>query len=81
VRSLFDGFKAFRGVTPGEFMRSLRLDRAREDLLSGNGTVTDVALRWGYAHVGNFAARYRQQYGELPALTLRVGQTTTGRAE
>jgi AraC-like DNA-binding protein len=81
VRSLFDGFKAFRGVTPGEFMRSLRLDRAREDLLSGNGTVTDVALRWGYAHVGNFSARYRQQYGELPALTLRVGQTTTGRAE
>jgi AraC-like DNA-binding protein len=81
VRSLFDGFKAFRGVTPGEFMRSLRLEGAREDLLSGRGTVTDIALKWGYANVGNFAARYRQQYGELPALTLRFGESKTRRAD
>jgi AraC-like DNA-binding protein len=62
-------------------MRSLRLEGAREDLLSGRGTVTDIALKWGYANVGNFAARYRQQYGELPALTLRFGESKTRRAD
>ena len=73
VRSLFDGFKTFRGTTPGEFIRWVRLERAREDLLSGRGNVTEIALRWGYAHPGSFAAQYRRQFGELPAKTLRFG--------
>lgn len=73
VRALFEGFKTFRQVTPGEFIRNVRLDNARRDLLSGRGTVTEIAMNWGYAHTGNFAGRYRERFGELPAQTLRSG--------
>lgn len=69
VRALFDGFKTFRGVTPAEHIRAVRLSRARDDLLSARYTVADVASRWGFAHAGHFASRYRQRYGELPHRT------------
>lgn len=69
VRSLFDGFKTFRGFTPAEYIRAVRLERARADLLSGRYTVTEAASRWSFAHAGHFAARYRQRYGELPHRT------------
>jgi AraC-like DNA-binding protein len=73
ARSLFDGFKTFRGMTPGEFIRHIRLEKAREDLLAGRGNVTNIAMRWGYAHPGSFASQYRRRYGEFPAQTLRFG--------
>ncbi|MFV2073945.1 MAG: helix-turn-helix domain-containing protein, partial [Thermoanaerobaculales bacterium] len=33
--------------------------------------VTDVANSWGFWHMGQFAADYRRQFGELPSETLR----------
>jgi AraC-like DNA-binding protein len=38
----------------------------------GDGTtVTEVALRFGFAHTGRFAAAYRRRYGQAPSATLR----------
>ena len=34
-------------------------------------TVTEVALRFGFAHTGRFAAAYRRRYGQAPSATLR----------
>jgi AraC-like DNA-binding protein len=34
-------------------------------------TVTDVAERWGFGHLGNFALHYRKRFGESPSQTLR----------
>ena len=73
IRALFDGFKTFRGLTPAEHIRAVRLARARDDLRSGRYTVTEAASRWGFAHPGHFAARYRQRYGEPPHRTRSAG--------
>ena len=73
IRALFDGFKAFRGLTPAEHIRAVRLVRAREDLLSGRCTVAESASRWGFQHAGHFAKRYRQRFGELPHRTRADG--------
>ena len=73
VRSLFLGFQRHRGVGPMKLLRELRMHRARDDLLlapSGT-TVTDVALRWGFTHLGRFSLEYRAQFGEAPSRTLR----------
>ena len=74
VRALYDGFTAFRGVTPADYLRSFRLDRARADLLAGNDLIEEIARRWGFAHPGHFAACYQKRFGEAPARKRRYGR-------
>lgn len=71
VRALFNGFRTFRNMTPAEFIRGVRLDRARDDLLAGNHTVSVISKKWGFGHLGNFALHYRKRFGESPVETLR----------
>ncbi len=72
-RSLFDGFKNFRGTTPMKYILKLRLARVREDLLRGSedSNVTRIATKWGFSQLGRFAVNYRKVYGETPSETLR----------
>ena len=71
-RALQREFKEYVGATPREYIQWVRLCRAHDDLLAGNGdTVTEIALRWGFTHVSRFAAAYRERYGTLPSETLR----------
>jgi AraC family transcriptional regulator, ethanolamine operon transcriptional activator len=65
-------FRKVLGITPAKYMRSIRLNGVRRELLrSHQGSVQDVAARWGFWHLGEFAATYRRQFGELPSQTLR----------
>lgn len=73
VRSLYAGFKDFLGVSPMQYLRDLRMERARAELMSGDSNhVAGVALRWGFAHMGRFSNEYKQRYGESPSKTLRA---------
>jgi len=55
------------GQSPMERLRNLRLEAARERLLSCEQvSVTQVALEFGFSHTGRFASYYRQRFGELP---------------
>lgn len=75
VRSLQEAFRRNLGVSPTAYLREIRLRRAHADLLAADPdeglTVTDVAGRWGFAHLGRFSASYRERYGEPPSQTLR----------
>lgn len=64
-------FKKFRGMTPMQFWRCRRLEGAYRDLKLQNGNVTEVALRWGFSHLGRFSNVYRNQFGESPLDTRR----------
>jgi AraC family ethanolamine operon transcriptional activator len=72
-RTLHLGFRECFGVTPKKFLKLLRLNAARRNLLSPDRstTVTAVALRWGFFHLARFACEYRQLFGETPSGTLR----------
>ncbi|BCB90349.1 AraC family transcriptional regulator [Phytohabitans suffuscus] len=73
VRSLQEGFHRHVGVSPMTYLRRLRLARAHEELRvasRGQATVASVASRWGFVHLGRFAAAYRRAYGVSPAQTL-----------
>jgi AraC-like DNA-binding protein len=76
VRSVFLGFQRYRGVSPMRWLRELRMHRARQELLAAGPRlhVTDVALRWGFHHLGRFAQEYREAYGETPAQTLAAAR-------
>ena len=60
-RTLHKRFRRFLSCTQMEFLRDLRLDRVRQDLLeaSPGANITEVAMRWGLTHLGRFAARFR----------------------
>ncbi|MBW7902540.1 MAG: helix-turn-helix domain-containing protein [Rhodocyclaceae bacterium] len=44
-----------------------RMHEARRRLLSGAGSVTEVATDLGYANVSHFAAAFRKRFGVNPA--------------
>ncbi|AGM02606.1 helix-turn-helix transcriptional regulator [Amycolatopsis keratiniphila] len=76
VRALQQAFRTDLGLTPMEYLRRVRLDHVHQDLLAiaqgrAEGTVTDVALRWGFTHLGRFSGFYRDTYGKLPSETAR----------
>ncbi|SEQ87149.1 transcriptional regulator, AraC family [Amphritea atlantica] len=73
VRTLYAGFKDFRQTSPMEYLRTVRLQRAREELLKQDpeSSVTEIAIRWGFTHMGRFSQDYSRMFGERPSETKR----------
>lgn len=74
IRSLQVGFQQYMGMSPTEYLRDLRLQHVRADLLdpaNRTSSVADIAYRWGFNHLGRFAQMYRKRFGELPSATHR----------
>ena len=72
VRTLFRSFNQFRGCSPMQFARLVRLHRAREILSNPDSetTVIGTALACGYSNASHFARHYVQAFGERPSQTL-----------
>ena len=73
-RQLHAAFSDHVGMPPAQYLRRLRLERARALLLEAapdGGTVAAVAARVGFGHLGRFAAYYTERFGESPSATLR----------
>lgn len=74
TRGLQHGFARHVDVAPMTYLRRVRLRRAHDDLLAADParcSVAEIALRWGFTHLGRFAATYRERYGRPPSQTLR----------
>lgn len=71
ARALTSGFEKKLGISPMRYLQQCRLERARADLLDAQASVTEIAYRWGFGNLGDFAARYRERFGEKPSETLR----------
>jgi AraC-like DNA-binding protein len=71
-RTLFQHFRAFKGVPPMRYLRDRRFEQARRALLCATPeeNVTAIAVRWGFSHLGRFAIEYRRRFGESPSDTL-----------
>lgn len=72
-RTLQNCFQDVLGMSPAAYLRTVRLNRVRQELLEGapGQTVLDVAARWGFWHMGHFAHEYRMLFAETPSQTLR----------
>jgi len=71
--ALFAGFREFRNTSPMAYLKSVRLQRVHEDLnraSASRDTVTKIAMRWGFVHLGHFTAGYKRKFGESPSETL-----------
>ncbi|ODU07170.1 MAG: hypothetical protein ABS81_02400 [Pseudonocardia sp. SCN 72-86] len=74
ARRLQSAFQETLHTTPSGYLRKVKLERARQDLLTGEGTVIEIAYRWGFNHPGRFSSLYRRTFGESPSVTARRGQ-------
>ena len=74
-RGLQHSFRKYRDTTPLAHLRAVRLERAHRDLQDGDpsrgDTVSTIARRWSFTHLGRFTASYRGRYGRAPSDTLR----------
>ncbi|MCP8940523.1 helix-turn-helix domain-containing protein [Alsobacter sp. SYSU M60028] len=73
VRMLQYAFRTALDTTPTAFLKTIRLDKARE-ALSRPGceeSVTEVALACGFNHLGEFSRAYARRFGEAPSETRR----------
>ncbi|ANE81105.1 AraC family transcriptional regulator [Mycobacterium adipatum] len=75
VRAVQQGFHEQLGMSPMTYLRERRLERVHEELMDATPadgiTVTSVAERWGFHHLGSFGGEYRKRWGESPSQTLR----------
>ncbi|BBY48098.1 AraC family transcriptional regulator [Mycolicibacterium arabiense] len=75
-RALQKAFARAGELPPMSYLREVRLHRVRCELVDASergaaASVTTVATRWGFVHLGRFAQQYRQLFGESPSQTLR----------
>jgi len=75
-RTLRNAFRKVHGVSPYRYLRGFRMTQARQALMSAGskrGTVTEVAMQFGFLELGRFSVDYRSAFGECPSVTLRRG--------
>ena len=74
IRTLQEAFQTHVKLPPMAYLRNVRLERVHAELVVSDpsySSVTEVAHRWGFAHLGRFAGAYRRKYGVQPSETLR----------
>ena len=59
-------FRDITGRSPYQFLKEMRLDRARELLVDGNFTVARISKVVGYASVSHFISEFRGRFGVTP---------------
>ncbi len=72
-RTLQYAFIEYFGVSPNAYLREMRLNHVRSELKRSDPRITlvaDVANRWGFWHMGQFAKDYRRLFAVRPSETL-----------
>ncbi|MCV6591581.1 MAG: AraC family transcriptional regulator [Silicimonas sp.] len=70
-RTLQTAFRKSLGVTPIQFLRDVRLDRARFHLMRrhNRASVSEIAYDCGYSHLGRFSRDFKTRFGHAPSQT------------
>jgi AraC family ethanolamine operon transcriptional activator len=81
-RTLDYAFMERFGLSPALYMKVQRLNGVRRDLCGHQEpsmNIADVANKWGFWHLGQFARDYRNLFCELPSATYKRKHTTDAR--
>lgn len=74
IRTLSRGFAKRWGTGPMGFLKTRRIEAVYRELLGaepGAISVTEVAYRYGFTHLGRFAAEYKRMFRESPSRTVQ----------
>ncbi len=70
---LFQGFKELVGLCPFEYLRILRLEKAKELIVSHQCNVTEAAFAVGYSSLSHFTNNFRKEFGKTPKAFQKAG--------
>ena len=71
--SLHRHFRAVTSMTPIQFQKQIRLQEARNHLLTDAQSVAEISYLVGYASVSQFNREYRRMYGLTPTADMGRG--------
>ena len=79
VRTLQRYFREYFDLPVSQYLKTVRLDSARRDLVTANSSetsVTNIAMTHGCTHLGRFSVEFRERFGVSPheVLDSRLGQ-------
>ena len=79
VRTLQRYFREYFDLPVSQYLKTVRLDSARRELVTANSsetTVTNIAMKHGCTHLGRFSVEFRERFGVSPheVLDSRPGQ-------
>jgi len=75
IRTLQRSFREYFDLTITDYLRTVRLDAAHRELAGAHvsrSSVTQIALRHGFSHLGRFSAQFRERFGQSPRETLAM---------
>ncbi len=81
-RTVEYAFRDVYGVGAKQYLKLLRLNQVRRELKATAkeaAMVADIALRYGFWHMGHFSTDYRRLFGETPRQTRGQGQAASTR--
>ena len=59
-------FKKYMGVSCGEYLKNLRLEKAAKAFAGGNTGILDVAMESGFRNLSYFYREFQKKYGYTP---------------
>ena len=69
-------FRDAFGMPFGVYLRKMRLSYARNLLLSGDATLTEIALEAGFSSLSHFSRTFSAEYGSFPTEYRRINKQT-----
>ena len=64
---IYRKFKSLTDSTPHDFLRTYRLTRAKELLLTTKYNVSEVAYRTGFKNISHFSRIFTEEFGKSPS--------------
>jgi AraC family transcriptional regulator, ethanolamine operon transcriptional activator len=72
-RALLYGFKAKFRVSPSEYIKAYRLNVVKHEIYPmPNKPIFEIASKYHFWHMGQFAKDFKQQFGVLPSEVKRL---------
>ncbi|MBD0278757.1 MAG: helix-turn-helix transcriptional regulator [Bacteroidota bacterium] len=67
ANTFYKKFKSLTGLTPVEFVRDMRLQRAKQLLDAGGNNVSEVAYEVGFSNPKYFSTCFKEKYHVSPS--------------
>lgn len=73
VRKVYNIFAKHYHITPKAFIKQSKLKHLRKEIVLNSDirNVTEIALDYGFLHLGRFSSDYKKMFSELPSETLK----------